>query len=249
MIKLIVVVKRNAAMSPAQFHEYWRTEHARKVNSIPACAKYIRRYVQAHTLESEYAAGEPAYDGTAELWFDSIEDKDAFYSDPDYLAVIAPDERVFADMAQTRFLLTHEEEMVRTGHTAIARWHQLVAARDLSQLDDLLADEVVFQSPAVHTPQVGKAVTKQYLAAALHVLNNGSFRYVGEWLGESSAVLEFETVIEGLQVNGVDIIHWDGAGRITRFKVMVRPIKGLQALIPLMARELLGNRPGSENWS
>jgi len=139
--------------------------------------------------------------------------------------------------------------MVRTGHTTIARWHQLVAARDLSQLDDLLADEVVFQSPAVHTPQVGKAVTKQYLAAALHVLNNGSFRYVGEWLGESSAVLEFETVIEGLQVNGVDIIHWDGAGRITRFKVMVRPIKGLQALIPLMARELLGNRPGSENWS
>jgi uncharacterized protein (TIGR02118 family) len=110
MIKLIVVVKRNVEMSPAQFHENWRTEHARKVRSIPACARYIRRYVQAHTLDSEYATGEPAYDGTAELWFDTVADKDAFYSDPDYLAVVAPDERVFADMEQTRFLLTSEEK-------------------------------------------------------------------------------------------------------------------------------------------
>jgi uncharacterized protein (TIGR02118 family) len=112
MIKVIVVIRRNAAMSPRQFHEYWRTEHARKVRSIPACAKYIRRYVQAHTLESEYASAEPAYDGTAELWFDSVEDKDAFFSDPGYLAVVAPDERVFADMDQTRFLLCAEEQVI-----------------------------------------------------------------------------------------------------------------------------------------
>ena len=112
MIKLIVVIKRSAAMSPAQFHEYWRTEHARKVRSIPACAKYIRRYVQAHTLEAEYATSEPAYDGTAELSFDSVEDKDAFFSDPDYLAIVAPDERVFADMDQTRFLLCAEEHVL-----------------------------------------------------------------------------------------------------------------------------------------
>lgn len=112
MIKLIVVVKRNAAMTPAEFHRYWRTEHARKVNSIAATARYVRRYVQAHTLESEYAGGEPAYDGTAELWFDSVADKDAFYSDPDYLAVVNPDEKVFADMALTRFLVTTEETVV-----------------------------------------------------------------------------------------------------------------------------------------
>ena len=112
MIKLIVVIKRSAAMSPAQFHEYWRTEHARKVRSIPACAKYIRRYVQAHTLEAEYATSEPAFDGTAELWFDSVEDKDAFFSDPDYLAIVAPDERVFADMEQTRFLVCAEEHVL-----------------------------------------------------------------------------------------------------------------------------------------
>ncbi len=112
MIKLIVVIKRNAAMSPAQFHDYWRTEHARKVRSIPACAKYIRRYVQAHSLDTEYATADPAYDGTAELWFDSVEDKDAFFSDPDYLAIVAPDERVFADMEQTRFLVCREETIV-----------------------------------------------------------------------------------------------------------------------------------------
>jgi hypothetical protein len=97
---------------------------------------------------------------------------------------------------------------------------------------------VVFQSPAVHTPQVGKAVTKRYLHAALNVLNNGNFRYVGEWHGDSSAVLEFETVIDGIQVNGVDIIHWDASDRIVRFKVMVRPVKALQTLMPLMAAEL-----------
>jgi hypothetical protein len=121
---------------------------------------------------------------------------------------------------------------------AITRWHELVAARDLSGLDDLLADEVIFQSPAVHTPQVGKAVTRRYLEAALHVLNNDNFRYIGEWFGENSAILEFETVIDGLQLNGVDMIHWDASDRIVRFKVMVRPFKALQTLIPLMAREL-----------
>jgi len=111
MIKLIVAVKRNSAMSPAQFHDYWRTEHALKVTSLTACSRYVRRYVQAHTLDAEYVAGDPAYDGTAELWFDSVADKIAFFSDPDYLATVAPDEHVFADMDQTRFLVCHEEQV------------------------------------------------------------------------------------------------------------------------------------------
>lgn len=112
MIKLIVAIRRNPDMSPSQFHEYWRTTHAAKVRSIPACARYIRRYVQAHTVEAEYAAGEPSYDGTAELWFDSPADRDAFFSDPDYLRVVAPDERVFADMDATRFFVTREESVI-----------------------------------------------------------------------------------------------------------------------------------------
>lgn len=112
MIKLIVAIKRNPDMTPAEFHDYWRTEHARKVRSLPACARYVRRYVQAHTLDAEYADGEPAFDGTAELWFDSVADKDAFYSDPEYLERVQPDERVFADMGATLFFVTTEETVV-----------------------------------------------------------------------------------------------------------------------------------------
>ena len=121
---------------------------------------------------------------------------------------------------------------------AIARWHQLVAARDLSGLDDLLANEVIFQSPAVHTPQIGKAVTRRYLEAAQQVLMNDSFHYVGEWHGERSAVLEFKTMLGEIEVDGIDMIEWNDQGRISRFKVMVRPIKALQTLMPLMAAEL-----------
>ena len=128
----------------------------------------------------------------------------------------------------------------------IARWHELATSRDPSGLDALLAEDVVFQSPAVHSPQIGRSITRRYLEAALKVLNNGHFRYVEEWYSERSAVLEFQTVVEGLQLNGVDIIHWDEADRIVRFKVMVRPIKALQALIPLMARELEAGSMGSK---
>jgi len=126
--------------------------------------------------------------------------------------------------------------------TVIERWHALVASRNLDGLDQLLADDVVFQSPAVHSPQVGKAITTKYLVAALDVLNTDQFRYVGEWHGEQSVVLEFETAIGDVQVNGVDMIWWNAAGQITRFKVMVRPVKALQTLIPLMAQALQSSR-------
>jgi hypothetical protein len=124
------------------------------------------------------------------------------------------------------------------GSSALARWHRIVANRDLADLDDLLADEAVFESPAVHTPQVGKAITRKYLAAANVVLMNDSFRYVGEWLGERSAVLEFKCMLGEIEVDGIDMIEWNDADRIARFKVMVRPVKALQTLMPLMAAEL-----------
>jgi hypothetical protein len=124
----------------------------------------------------------------------------------------------------------------------IERWHQLVASRDLAMLSQLLDPQVVFESPVVHTPQVGNAITHAYLAAAMTVLNNRSFRYLGEWFGEDSAVLEFETEIEGIRLNGVDMIWWNAEGRITRFKVMVRPLKAINLLHQLMARALQGGQ-------
>lgn len=120
----------------------------------------------------------------------------------------------------------------------IARWHEVVKSRDLAALNDLIADEAVFESPVVHTPQVGKAITVTYLAGALQVLNNGSFRYLGEWRAERSAVLEFATDIDGIAVNGVDIISWNEAGKITGFKVMIRPLKAIN-LVHRMMGELL----------
>jgi hypothetical protein len=122
--------------------------------------------------------------------------------------------------------------------TALERWHRIVETRDIKDLDDLLADDAVFESPAVHTPQRGKAITHRYLAAASVVLMNDSFRYVGEWHSERSAVLEFKCMLGEIEVDGIDMIEWNTAGQISRFKVMVRPVKALQTLMPLMAAEL-----------
>jgi hypothetical protein len=120
----------------------------------------------------------------------------------------------------------------------IARWHQVVRSRDLQALNDLLADEVVFLSPVVHTPQVGKAITAKYLQAALHVLNNDSFTYLNQWFGAESAVLEFQTSCEGILINGIDMVRWNALGQITEFKVMVRPLKAINKLHELMGRML-----------
>lgn len=120
----------------------------------------------------------------------------------------------------------------------LATWHQLVKKRDLRGLDTLLADDVVFHSPVMHTPQVGKAVTVQYLTAAFHVFFNESFRYVREVTGDRDAVLEFLVDMDGISVNGVDMIRWDDAGRIVDFKVMLRPLKAINLIHQKMAAML-----------
>ncbi len=112
----------------------------------------------------------------------------------------------------------------------LTTWHRLAASSDAAGLDELLADDVVFHSPIVHTPQVGKAITALYLSAAFRVFNNETFRYVREVKGQTDAVLEFITVINGITVNGVDMIRWNEAGQITDFKVMVRPLKAIQLI-------------------
>ena len=123
----------------------------------------------------------------------------------------------------------------------LARWHDLVRRRDAAGLDDLLADDVVFHSPVVHTPQRDKRITQQYLAAAFQVLSNPGFRYVREVVGEHDAVLEFMVEIDGISVNGVDMIKWNDEGRIVEFKVMLRPLKAVNIIHQKMA-EMLGQR-------
>ena len=112
----------------------------------------------------------------------------------------------------------------------LATWHDLVSTRNVKGLDALLADGVVFHSPVVHTPQVGKAITTQYLAAAFQVFFNETFRYVREIAGPRDAVLEFQVEIDGIAVNGVDMLQWDDEGRIVEFKVMIRPLKAINLI-------------------
>jgi len=113
---------------------------------------------------------------------------------------------------------------------ALETWHRLVRTNDASGLRELVAEDAVFHSPVVHAPQHGRKLAVMYLSAAFRVFFNPTFRYVREIVGAHDAMLEFETEIDGILVNGVDIITWNDAGRITAFKVMLRPLKGINVI-------------------
>lgn len=108
-------------------------------------------------------------------------------------------------------------------------WHDIVKSGSPEGLDEILHDNCVFISPVVHTPQEGRALTKLYLTGAMNIFND-SFEYVKEIVTDDHAVLEFVCVIDGIQVNGVDIMTFGEDGKITEFKVMVRPLKGVNML-------------------
>ena len=123
----------------------------------------------------------------------------------------------------------------------IERWHQYLGVDLPGGLDQLLSDDVVFYSPVVYTPQRGKLVTTQYLEAASRTLAGGAggaFQYTKQVVSGDTAVLEFETSVEGKYVNGVDIIRCDDAGRIVEFRVMMRPLQAIQAVHEQMGRRL-----------
>lgn len=124
----------------------------------------------------------------------------------------------------------------------LATWHRLVRTQDSSGLDALLAEDAVFYSPVVHTPQRGKRLVAGYLSAAFRVFFSPSFRYVREIEGASEAVLEFETEVDGVLVNGVDLIKWNDAGQIVEFKVMLRPLKAINVIHQRMAVMLQSER-------
>ena len=122
--------------------------------------------------------------------------------------------------------------------TTLSAWHELVRTRNTKGLSSLLADDVVFHSPVVHTPQLGKTITLQYLSAAFRVFFNESFRYVRELTGPRDAAQEFHVEIEGVSVNGIDLIKWDDEGKIVEFKVLIRPLKAINLIHQKMAAML-----------
>jgi hypothetical protein len=125
----------------------------------------------------------------------------------------------------------------------IERWHRFITTRDPVVLHDLLDPEAIFESPVVHAPQRGRDIVMKYLLGAMTVLGTDQSRYTGEWRSENGAVLEFETEIDGIIVNGVDIIRFSSDGRrIVHFKVMVRPLKAIEVVHRRMGELLAAAR-------
>jgi hypothetical protein len=122
----------------------------------------------------------------------------------------------------------------------VERWLQVIEDGQTAQLDDMLAEDAVFYSPAVFTPQRGRATVLAYLHAAEQMFSATNFHYVQKWYGENSAVLHFAADVDGLSLEGIDMIQWNDAGKITSIKVMIRPFKALQGVIAKMAELLAG---------
>lgn len=116
-------------------------------------------------------------------------------------------------------------------------WHQIVKARSPERLDEVLAEDCVFISPILHTPQEGRELTKFYLAGVMLVFND-SFHYIKEVVTQEHAVLEFLCEVDGIIINGVDIMTFNDEGRITEFKVMIRPLKAIDLLHAKMREQL-----------
>ena len=125
------------------------------------------------------------------------------------------------------------------GKYGLAKWHEYMDSRgDLTLLGGMVADDAVFHSPVVHTPQLGKAKVMAYLGAAAQVLGGEGFAYVRELVDGNHVLLEFTTELDGIHINGIDLIQFDDAGKIKDFKVMVRPMKAMNKLWELMAAQL-----------
>jgi hypothetical protein len=122
--------------------------------------------------------------------------------------------------------------------TGLDKWYGYMKSHDRAALWDLLHPDAVFESPVVHAPQRGREITFKYLSSAEKVLGGAGFVYVGEWRSDTGAVLEFEKEIDGIKINGVDIITFSEDGLITHFKVMVRPLKAINLLHRLMGEQL-----------
>ncbi len=120
----------------------------------------------------------------------------------------------------------------------IKRWHEVVASGDMDQLDQLLSPKCVFYSPVVFKPQEGRRLTKTYLQAAYQMFEGGGFHYVKEVIGEKAAVLEFNATVDDVLIDGIDMITWDDSGRITEFKVMLRPYKAINLVKDRMLSQL-----------
>ena len=121
----------------------------------------------------------------------------------------------------------------------LQKWHKVIEEGSAPDaLAAIIRDDAVFHSPVVHSPQEGRDKVFAYLHAASHVLGGENFRYLREIADGNQACLEFSTKLEGIHINGVDIIRWNDDGKIQDFKVMVRPLKAINKVWEKMAAML-----------
>ena len=120
----------------------------------------------------------------------------------------------------------------------IDSWHTVFKSQELDKLDKIIADNAVFTSPVVFKPMEGKEITKMYLFAAGQSFNMDKFKYIREVHDGINSILEFETFIDEISVNGVDMIKWNNEGKIVDFKVMIRPLKAVQKVQEKMIESL-----------
>jgi len=128
---------------------------------------------------------------------------------------------------------------VGTARQGLENWHRVIDnGSKAEELAQILDENAVFHSPVVHTPQKGRPLVMAYLGAAGETLGNEQFRYVREVVDGDIAVLEFVSEIDGIHINGIDIITFNADGKIIDFKVMVRPLKAINKVWEMMARQL-----------
>ena len=121
----------------------------------------------------------------------------------------------------------------------LKRWHEVIEGGSSPEaLSAMIREDAVFHSPVVHTPQVGRPIVVAYLSAAGQTLGNESFEYVRELVDGENAMIEFQTTMDGIHVNGIDLIRFDEDGNIVDFKVMVRPLKAVNKVWEQMAAML-----------
>ena len=122
----------------------------------------------------------------------------------------------------------------------LKNWHTFLETRNPKILVELLLNDVIFYSPIVWAPQEGKQITILYLMAALEVFGgeNSNFTYVKQVIDKNNFFLEFTTMIDGITVNGIDMIELNDEGKIISFKVMIRPLKAINKVHEKMGEML-----------
>ena len=123
-------------------------------------------------------------------------------------------------------------------HSYLKKWHEGLISNYPKLLDEILDESCVFTSPIVFKPIEGKEMSKLYLMGAGQTFDMDRFEYVRELVDGLDSVLEFETYIGDISVNGVDIIRWNDEGKIIDFKVMIRPLQAIGALQKKMSEAL-----------